>query len=165
VVRGPPGPGGYLRALSASRVLVITTDPLTDQMPGPAIRAWHLAEELARSARVTLVSDVAATRSHPAMEVTSGSATDIEELARSADVVVGPGSVVRRYPALAASDVPLAIDVYDPYHLENLEPNGDIGPAEHLAVVERLVTVVNEDLRRGDFFLCASERQRDFWLG
>ena len=25
--------------------------------------------------------------------------------------------------------------------------------------------VLNEQLRRGDFFLCASEKQRDFWLG
>ena len=27
------------------------------------------------------------------------------------------------------------------------------------------MSVINDDLARGDFFLCASERQRDFWLG
>jgi glycosyltransferase involved in cell wall biosynthesis len=28
-----------------------------------------------------------------------------------------------------------------------------------------LTSVINDSLLRGDFFLCASERQRDFWLG
>ena len=29
----------------------------------------------------------------------------------------------------------------------------------------RASRVLNEQLRRGDFFLCASDKQRDFWLG
>ncbi len=37
--------------------------------------------------------------------------------------------------------------------------------AEEDRAVTRLSGVVNAGLRRGDFFTCASERQRDFWLG
>jgi glycosyltransferase involved in cell wall biosynthesis len=146
-------------------VLVITTDPVTERMPGPAIRAWHLAEVLACHHRVTLVSAVAADRSHPAMEVRFASVPEVEELARRADVVIGPGSVVRRYPGVAASEVPLVIDIYDPYHLENLEPDGTSDAVARRDNIRHLTAVVNEDLARGDFFLCASARQRDFWLG
>lgn len=150
--------------MSGTRVLVVTTDPLGERMPGPAIRAWHLAEVLAAEHEVTLVSAVACERRHPRMEVCFGDEDAITDLARRADVVVAPGSVVRRYPGIAGADVPLVVDIYDPYHLENLESGGGDADA-HLANVARLNGVVTEDLMRGDFFLCASVRQRDFWLG
>jgi hypothetical protein len=31
--------------------------------------------------------------------------------------------------------------------------------------VHNAVVVLDDQLRRGDFFLCASEKQRDFWMG
>ena len=42
---------------------------------------------------------------------------------------------------------------------------GDAATTEYEQAVSHQVSVINEDLGRGDFFLCASERQRDFWLG
>jgi glycosyltransferase involved in cell wall biosynthesis len=147
------------------RVLVITTDPLTVGMPGPAIRAWHLAEVLAGRHRVILASSVACDRTHPSMDVRYADAAGIDALAADTDVIVGPGSVVRRYPAIAASTTPLVIDLYGPAHLENLEPDGFSTEEEHAATVRHLTAVVTEDLVRGDFFLCASVRQRDFWFG
>ena len=61
-------------------------------------------------------------------------------------------------------DVPLVIDMYIPTHLENLERGGRSDDAYRHDVAHQ-VPVINDDLARGDFFLCASERQRDFWLG
>jgi len=148
------------------RVLVLTFDPLTDAMAGPAIRAWHLAQVLASQCTVTLASTVGATRRHDQMEVcavTPGS-PDLASLVRHADVVLAPTSVVRRHPEVAASDVPVVIDMYIPTHLENLERGGR-GVEEYRQDVSHQVSVINDDLGRGDFFLCASERQRDFWLG
>ena len=43
-------------------IVVVATDPVTERMPGPAIRAWHLAEVLSSSHDVVLASTVAATR-------------------------------------------------------------------------------------------------------
>jgi glycosyltransferase involved in cell wall biosynthesis len=65
---------------------------------------------------------------------------------------------------LQRTDNPVAVDIYDPFHLENLEMGGpDRSEADR--AVARLTGVINAALRRGDFFACASERQRDFWLG
>jgi glycosyltransferase involved in cell wall biosynthesis len=133
-------------------------------MPGPAIRAWHLAELLAAEHTVTLASSVACDRSHPAMQLVHADGEEIRQRAADCAAIIAPGSFVRRYPWIESLDVPLAVDLYDPYHLENLEPDGQ-SLAEQAATVDRLSQVVVEDLRRGDFFLCASERQRDFWLG
>lgn len=150
--------------MTRQRVLFVTTDPLTETMPGPAIRAWHLAESLAADHDVTLVSSVACSRSHPRMDVRFADEPTVAELSEWMTVVVGPGSLVTRYPCFGDTDKPVVIDIYDPYHLENLAGTRT-SPDESQALVGRLNSVVNRDLARGDFFLCASERQRDFWLG
>ena len=56
-------------------------------------------------------------------------------------------------------------DVYDPMHLEQLEQAKDLGPGGRAASIRVTTRVLNEQLRRADFVLCASEKQRDFWLG
>lgn len=154
--------------MTRAKVLVVTTDPVTQAMPGPAIRAWHLSEQLAHRHEVTLHSTVACDRSHPAFNTSgpdSSGAGDPQAMISGADAVVGPSSLPRHWPCLLASEVPLAMDLYDPYHLENLEPDGRSSASEHRFRVSHLVGVIGEALERGDFFLCASERQRDFWLG
>ena len=150
--------------MTRQRLLFITTDPLTETMPGPAIRAWHLAEALSADHDVTLVSSVACSRSHPGMDARFADERTVAALCDWMTVVVGPGSLVTRYPCFRTTEKPVVIDIYDPYHLENLATRAP-SPDEADTLVARLVHVVNEDLSRGDFFLCASERQRDFWLG
>ena len=59
----------------------------------------------------------------------------------------------------------LVIDLYDPVHLEQLEQLADRPAMERHATLDLTVRVLNEQLLRGDFFLCASEEQRHLWLG
>ena len=151
--------------MQPSRVLVLCFDPLTQEMPGPAIRAWNLASQLAAEHEVTLAGTAGADRRHPGLEVRAVSGAEVESLVESADMVFAPTSVVRRHPTVVSAGRPLCIDMYDPTHLENLEPVGVAGGEEHRQAVAHQVSVINDDLRHGDFFLCASERQRDFWMG
>jgi glycosyltransferase involved in cell wall biosynthesis len=69
------------------------------------------------------------------------------------------------YPQIAASDVPVLVDIYDPFHLEGLELRREEAPVERFATARSDTRILNEQLERGDFFVCASEKQRDFWLG
>jgi glycosyltransferase involved in cell wall biosynthesis len=149
-----------------TRLLVLSFDPLTEVMAGPAIRAWHLALVLASRCDVTLAGTAGASRRHDAIRVCSiaPGSSDLASLVEESDVVFAPTSVIRRHPEVASSDLPVVIDMYIPTHLENLE-RGDRSDEEYEQAVSHQVAVINEDLRRGDFFLCASERQRDFWLG
>jgi glycosyltransferase involved in cell wall biosynthesis len=50
-------------------------------------------------------------------------------------------------------------------HLEALEQGKDAGPYGRRAAITAVTTVLNEQLRRADYVLCASEKQRDLWLG
>jgi glycosyltransferase involved in cell wall biosynthesis len=147
-------------------VLVLAFDPLSDALAGPAIRAWNLALQLASCHDVVLAGTAGATRRHPNMQVVAvDDRGDLRRLMGACDAVFAPTSVITRYRFFEHSDKPLCIDMYIPTHLENLEVDAATGPEQHRSAVRHQVDVLNADLRRGDFFLCASERQRDFWLG
>ena len=143
-------------------------------MPGPAIRAWELARALGGHLDVVLASTVSVAGAHPSAELRLAEGEAIRELVDAADVVFAPSALVYMAAELRETDHPVAVDMYDPYHLENLEMGGpgrqepdraEQGRAEQDRAVTRLAGVANAGLRRGDFFTCASERQRDFWLG
>ena len=59
----------------------------------------------------------------------------------------------------------MVFDLYDPLHLEALVlTRGDQEP-ERSVNVANTVRTLEEQLARGDFFVCASDKQRDLWLG
>jgi glycosyltransferase involved in cell wall biosynthesis len=147
-----------------TRALVLSTDPIGSRMPGPAIRAWELASVLGRHLDVVLASTAAAEGEHPSAGLRLAVGEVLGQLVEEADVVVAPPALVYLADELRLGPKPVVVDIYDPFHLENLEMDGtDV--AEKDRAVARLTGILNVTLRRGDFFTCASERQRDFWLG
>jgi glycosyltransferase involved in cell wall biosynthesis len=89
----------------------------------------------------------------------------LREAARRAGAVYVQSLVLAKYPFLGAMDSPIVVDLYDPFVLENLHARAAgtaSGRARGLAS-DRAALL--DELRRGDFFVCASEVQRDFWLG
>lgn len=149
-------------------ILFVTHEPLEPRLAGPAIRAWHLAHELA-GVRPTLLATPAVHNMQSA-DVTlitydRGTGAPLGELAGQAGVVIASGYLLRRYPALVRGDAPLVLDIYDPFVLENLEIHAAKPMAEQVAIHGSNLEVLAEQLRLGDFFICASETQRDFWLG
>ena len=135
-------------------------------MAGPAIRAWHMAEALAADGHeVELGSTVSCDRAHPGFRARVVGPDELRELERWCQVLVFQGGLLRIHPFLEASGKVIVADVYDPFHLENLEQTRGQPDDERHATVAHLTGVLNDQLRRGDFFLAASARQRDFWLG
>jgi glycosyltransferase involved in cell wall biosynthesis len=137
-------------------------------MAGPGVRAWEMARALARQGLPVRLAvpnvdppapeELAVVSYHDRPE-------RLAPLAREASAVLVQGFLLQKAPGLAAAGVPLIVDLYDPFILENLHlfahdrlPFRQSIHAEHLGVL-------NAQLQAGDFFLCASERQRDFWLG
>jgi glycosyltransferase involved in cell wall biosynthesis len=134
-------------------------------MAGPAIRAWHMAEALGAEHEVELATTGACERFHSRFHASSVSVDGIRRLERWCDVLVFQGGLLHDHPFLNDSRKVLVADVYDPFHLENFEQTRGQAPEERDETIRRLTDVLNGQLRRGDYFLCASERQRDFWLG
>ena len=145
---------------------MVTGDDLTSTLAGPGIRAWHMADVLAAAGHdVLLATTGRVDRAHPRAETRSIAAlADAREVATWCDVLVFQGLLLDHHPVLADVDVPVVVDLYDPFHLEQLERTRRT-PGTRDQVVREVTAIVDEQLLRGDFFLCASERQRDFWVG
>ncbi|MFQ5460857.1 MAG: glycosyltransferase, partial [Anaerolineae bacterium] len=62
-------------------------------------------------------------------------------------------------------DQPLVMDMYDPFVLENLPGRAHRSTAARLRHHAADVAALAAQLDAGDLFLCASEEQRDLWLG
>jgi glycosyltransferase involved in cell wall biosynthesis len=146
-------------------VLVATGDVLEPKMAGPAIRAWQMALALSHEHDVQLVSTLACTLSHPRFTASFGDADDIARLVDWCEIVIFQGNLMALYPPLRDTDKIVVVDIYDPFHLEVLEQARDLPPFDRAEIAKATREVINQQLRRGDFFLCASDKQRDFWLG
>ncbi len=155
-----------------TRVLIITGDRLTPKMAGPAIRAYEMATALTEAGLdVTLGSlsppqiggRTIGKREFVTTDV--GAPGAIDNYLGATDVVIFQGFVMHDLPQIDAFDGPVVVDIYDPFHLENMTSRKDDHGWFRYATHHSDTAVLNRQLERGDFFVCASEKQRDFWLG
>ncbi|MBS2022591.1 MAG: glycosyltransferase family 4 protein [Deltaproteobacteria bacterium] len=143
-------------------------------MAGPAIRAFELASRLSAEHEVVLACpnasgippELVKARSRGRLTLVDHDGGSLQTALEGADVLVTqgfgfPAGDVRRLPETTR----LVLDLYDPVQLELLARAGETPTTEqrlHLARVRwRLLWM----LGRADHVLCASERQRAFWLG
>lgn len=146
-------------------VLVLTDDVLASSMAGPAIRAWNIAEVLSEHHDVRLASTVRSEASSPRFAVCDGTPERLRGIAEGQDVIVVQGFTLAKHPWLASLGARLVVDLYDPIHLEILEMAKEESPARRAEMLQASVRALHTQVAQGDFFLAASERQRDLWLG
>lgn len=147
------------------RVLIVTGEPLLERMAGPAIRAWEIAKALAPDHDVRLVSTGGASRESARFSVEYASGKALRAATEWADVIIFQGFLLEAVPWLKHSSKVVVADIYDPMHLEQLEQAKDLGPDGRQEMLDVTTRVLNEQIQRADFLMCASDKQRDFWLG
>jgi glycosyltransferase involved in cell wall biosynthesis len=151
-----------------TRVLILSHDVVDTHMAGPGIRYWELARVLAQEFEVTLAVPERTSLTAEDFELFAYPLDRPEVLAAQAegvDAVLAYGYAVRRWPFLTHMGPPWIADVYIPEPTEALGWHAAGTPTqreEHYAVVRQALGPL---ARHADFFICASERQRDFWLG
>ncbi|UQX87560.1 glycosyltransferase family 4 protein [Jatrophihabitans telluris] len=147
------------------RIAVITPDVLAGQMAGPAIRAVNIAEQLSLDHDVTLISTLRCEISRPGYRCLFAGWDELRAAVADAEIVVLQGFVSFHASWLLRTDKILVMDLYDPIHLEQLEQLSGQPLVQRRATADLTTQVLNAQLVRGDFFLCASEVQRNLWLG
>jgi len=155
-----------------ARIVVLTGDVLGERMAGPAVRALNIADQLAAAHEVTLVTTAGAAVDPAVGNLGNGRFRAVAATGQGlhaevapADVVVLQGYVSHQAPWLLRGDQVVVVDLYDPLHLEQLEQARDLDPDRRQDGVDLTVRVLNEQLVRADFMICASEEQRHLWLG
>ena len=143
-----------------SRVLLLCPEPLGHGQPaGVGIRFLEFARALrADGHSVTMLSADGGTVEGCVCAALSPAA--ICDASSVSDVAVLQGHVANEFVA-HAEPIPLAVDLYDPWIVENLHYYAARGEQVFLHDHATLLRA----LRHGDFFLCASEAQRFFYLG
>jgi glycosyltransferase involved in cell wall biosynthesis len=141
-------------------------------MAGSGIRAWNLARIIGAQQPTTLatINDVSLAPP-PGVTLLSYAAPDesargqiLAELIASHDVVIAQHIPYMYTDPEVLRERFLIVDLYAPWILEKLEyaridaEIGEPGRKDDVAILNRLLSL-------GDAFICASERQRDFWLG
>lgn len=134
-------------------------------MAGPAIRAFEVARALSRVADVTLASDNGSTLNHPELRIEQFSEAELRSAVDTHDVLIFQGFTLSTYPWIAQTDRILVADLYDPIHLEVLVQTTDLTTEERRDRLRISTDTLTQQLERADYFICASEKQRDLWLG
>jgi len=154
--------------MSSKPILVISHDVAGKRSAGPGIRYRELAGVLARNFEVTLAVPGQTDPEGLSFAVWPYRRDQWSTLVRAAQrahVILACGDSLVDFPALARLNIPLVVDGYDPHSLETLalwaEQPVPFQAARH---GERL-DILRRQCQAGDFFVCASERQRDWWLG
>jgi glycosyltransferase involved in cell wall biosynthesis len=147
------------------RILIVSADSIGPRRAGPGIRAWEFARLLAAEHEVTLASPLAEPGDGDGFKVIEARRSSIRATVEGSDVVVAQVTALQMFPELRSNRAALVIDLYDPYILENLEVNRGRPMAERLAIHDQELGMLRTELTSGDFFICASDRQRHLWLG
>jgi glycosyltransferase involved in cell wall biosynthesis len=150
-----------------TRVLVLSEDPVGPEMGGNAIRAYELAAVLSEHAQVALASP-AGDLAPPEVRAVRFEREDPRALRAAlhgTDVVLAlpPNPVVAA--ELRRSGARVVYDLYDPRPLQVLEAFADSGALRRRYWSQVALDHTLAALASGDFLLCASERQRDLWIG
>ena len=162
---------------SRTRVLLITHDPLRANMSGPGVRVLELGRALSRFCEVTVATPFEPEIRDTRCRVAQYSLPDPESigpLAEQADVIIVQGFTLYRFPLLRRLPAQIVVDLYCPFTIEHLEMRTSavahapgsataLTPEAIHAEATGILDAMNQQLRVGDYFICASERQRDFW--
>lgn len=137
---------------SVTRALLVCPEPLGHGQPaGIGIRFLEIARVLRDDGHaVTLLSP----------ENGALKPEDLLRQSEASDVAIVQGHAANDFFA-HARPIPVVIDLYDPFIIENLHyyasRGSEVFTHDHATLIHSLL--------RGDFFLCASEAQRMFYAG
>ncbi len=153
-----------------SRLLIVSHEAFATNMSGPAVRFLEIGRALSGVARVTLAMPGEPGLRDPRVTIAGfdpAQPASLRRLAEDADVIFVQGFALAQYPFLAALLVPIVVDLYCPFTIEHLEQTRGRVAADATVHGEAagFLGVLNAQIDQGDFFICASEVQRDFWIG
>jgi glycosyltransferase involved in cell wall biosynthesis len=156
-----------LQSNNRRQVLIVSRDVIGEQIAGPGVRYLEMARRLSRLGHgVTLMA--------PGLQQWADEGFGVEDLTGRGfdralvhnEIVISQGFAYSAWTTATTGAVQV-IDLYAPLQLEMLEagPSGHRSEAEAAFYRRYVARRLRLLMACGDFFLCASERQRDLWLG
>jgi glycosyltransferase involved in cell wall biosynthesis len=147
------------------RIVVVTGDPTGPELGGNAMRATELARALGAHGDVLLTAPGSAPPApvaHAAWDPRTP--RTLRPLLAGADAVVSTPQSPEATAELRRCGARLVLDLYDPFPLAVLEAHAG-SPRRRRLHAMLAGDAFLEGMRASHHLICASERQRDLWLG
>lgn len=151
-----------------ARVLVVSAEPLGPLLAGPAIRSLELARTISEENEVCLSAPGLTTDPAPGVRAVDAGFGDYDRLGNEiarADIVIAQALPVRLLGRLPQTGTHLIADLYNPTVFEVLEAGSGKGPAARGRQQKLVALGAGSMLAAASRVMCASESQRDMWLG
>ncbi len=154
---------GNLRKIS-----IISYDIIGKNMAGPGIRFYEFSKILSGFMDVTLHTPNKVDMDIEGVKTKRYNLKNPDSLMRSlenADLILIQGHILYYFPLLKNFPGMVIVDLYNPFNLESLEMFSDRDIAERLRIDYNNNNLIKLQLSIGDYFICASEKQRSYWTG
>jgi glycosyltransferase involved in cell wall biosynthesis len=138
-------------------------------MAGPGIRAWEFARVLGRHFPTTLAAPPPVPVKVEGFTMAELPLEQIEQAAlakliRAHDIIIAQTLPLYLMPDDVLADKYFIVDLYCPWIIENLE-HYRLEEHEDPAWMARDLEAMSSLFSHGDFFICAGNAQRAYWLG
>ncbi|HAJ94797.1 MAG TPA: hypothetical protein DCP02_01065, partial [Actinobacteria bacterium] len=152
----------------STKISIISYDIVGKNMAGPGIRFFEFSKILSKFADVTLLTPNKVDIEIEGVKTKQYNIKNYSSLERSlesADIIIIQGHILYYFPLLKNFPGKIIVDLYNPFNLESLEMFKDHDIVERLRINKNNNDIIKLQLAIGDFFICASEKQRDYWTG
>ncbi|WP_026884431.1 glycosyltransferase [Clostridium akagii] len=154
------------------KVLLISNEPIGKKMAGPGIRYLEFAKHLRIDNDVVLAipnkTDLQGEYDNiEIIEYELGNAGDLIKAAWESDIIILQGLILELVQELKdiCKQKILVVDIYDPFVIEILETFKNKNIKNRLNIHNSNLQIQIEQLRLGDYFICANDKQMDMWIG
>lgn len=147
------------------KILVICGTNIGKEMTGTAIRCWEMASVLSKIFNVTLAAKEIAGSNVPEFQVIKYNFRNLLKLISSHDVMISQGFNILQLLIAKLFGTRIIYDLYAPVHFEFLERCRGLPKFKQYAINKDLLLSMKLIFLLTDHIICASEKQRDLWLG
>lgn len=144
--------------MNKKKIVVVSSDSIGEKMAGPGIRYFQIASMLSKKHEVVLLvpNKVTPVKNLNIVQLTT---KNLKMSMKQADIIIIQGMTMFKYSFIKKFKGSIIIDLYDPTMLEMLEIR--TRKSEYSIDLD----IIKEQLKYGDYFICASEKQKDLWIG
>ncbi len=151
-----------------SRIAIFASEPVTGRIGGLGIRQLEIARVLSRFFEVRLLTPYEITNhkeTFPIQKISYEYQNTLETHVRWADAIYAHHTAIANYAKKYKT--PIAVDLLVHEYFEGLEkePLDEMKRWEKNVHFSSSVLNLSRQLAMGDFFVCPSERSRDYYLG
>lgn len=147
------------------KIIINCLDVINESMAGPAIRSWEFANQLSKDYDVTVLSPNKTKLKSNTFSLKKYSKKTLKEEILKADFIISQ-IISKDITKLAQiNNTKIILDAYDPISLEALEANSHNKMSYRNSLNSLILLEQSLSFLVADSIICASEKQRDFWLG